>query len=308
MTLSKTPFQRDKLLATQDTNSGSFVPTRATPPVTFAQTKVADSTPETQIKVDVVEEIPKITLAEHEKLLQDALKQAQEASEQAYEQGKQDAAQELKAMLDEEKVHLNKLCDSFAQLIDNKHTLYEPLKKLSLRLAELLVQGELTADSGYIDRLLQITLDAIDNSPHSHIELAINPEDHPLLGETIHRFNQIKWTHDTQLARGSVRAISNDIVVENLFTDRLHDLQKQLGLAVFEPLVLETNSVTQPEEAKPKSRSKAKPEPIPETETETKPRASTKTRAKTRTKTSLKSDASSTKAGSTGPNDQAIDS
>ena len=82
----------------------------------------------------------------------------------------------------------------------------------------------------------------MDTSPDTAIELVINPEDHPLLGETIHRFNQIKWTHDIHLARGSVRAISNDIVVENLFVDRLHDLQKQLGLEPFAPLELSTEA------------------------------------------------------------------
>ncbi len=308
MTLSKTPFQRDKRLPSQDANSGNFVPSRAAPPITFAHTKVVDSTPEEQIDVDVTEAIPTITIAEHERQMQEAIQQAQEANEQAYQQGKQDAEQELRAMFDEEKVHLNKLCESFALLIDNKHTLYEPLKKLSLRLAELLVQGELTSDSGYIDRLLQITLDAIDNHPHAHVELVINPQDQPLLGETIDRFNEIKWTHDTQLARGSVRAISNDIVVENLFTDRLHDLQKQLGLAAFEPLALETPSDSEPRKPKPISRSKPKPEPKTQTQTQTKPRTATKTRAKTRAKTSLKNDMSATKANTTGPDDQVTDS
>lgn len=231
MTLSKTPFQRNQLLSPRQGASGGFIASTAIPPTNFEQVRVLDSTPEPE--VEVVEEEPTIPLSEHEQLLEDA-------TQQAYEQGKKDATQALRATLNEDKVHLTSLCESFTQLIDNKHALYEPLKKLSLKLAELLVQGELTADSGYIDRLISMALDAMDTSPDTAIELVINPEDHPLLGETIHRFNQIKWTHDIHLPRGSVRAISTDIVVENLFVDRLHDLQKQLGLEPFAPLELST--------------------------------------------------------------------
>lgn len=233
MTLSKTPFQRNQLLSPRQGASGGFIASTAIPPSNFEQVHVIDSTPEPE--VEVVEEAPTIPLSEHEQLLEDA-------TQQAYEQGKKDATQALRATLDDDKAHLTSLCESFTQLIDNKHALYEPLKKLSLKLAELLVQGELTASSGYVDRLIGMALDAMDTSPDTAIELVINPEDHPLLGETIHRFNQIKWTHDIHLARGSVRAISNDIVVENLFVDRLHDLQKQLGLEPFAPLELSTDA------------------------------------------------------------------
>lgn len=229
MTLSKTPFQRNQLLSPQNGASGGFMASNAIPASTFEQARVIDSTPEPE--VEVIEEEPTIPVSEHEQLLEDA-------TQQAYEQGKKDATEALRATLNEDKVHLTSLCESFTQLIDNKHALYEPLKKLSLKLAELLVQGELTANSGYIDRLIHMALDAMDTSPDTAIELVINPEDHPLLGETIHRFNQIKWTHDIHLPRGSIRAISNDIVVENLFVDRLHDLQKQLGLEPFAPLEL----------------------------------------------------------------------
>jgi flagellar biosynthesis/type III secretory pathway protein FliH len=105
-----------------------------------------------------------------------------------------------------------------------------------LRLAELLVQGELNYGERCIDQLVSFTLEALEADADHGLCIELNPEDLDLLSSQLRSEGNIQWRANSELVSGSVRASWGDIAIENLFENRLHDLQQQLQLPKTAPL------------------------------------------------------------------------
>jgi flagellar biosynthesis/type III secretory pathway protein FliH len=131
-------------------------------------------------------------------------------------------------------------CALLAQVTQGLQTLmadstqfFEPLKRLSLHLAEQLVLGELRMSSVAIERLVQHCLDEVSHPLQEGVVVELNPEDKKILQAQGGEFLQgLRLEASPELQPGSVRVFANDMVVEDLIEHRLQALAKNLLLDV----------------------------------------------------------------------------
>lgn len=223
MTLSKSAFQRDTIFDSSGYSAAAL--NRVEAGTTFSQ-----STTGTNATAAAAAQAQQcLTLEEHEQALQ-----AEKA--EAYAQGQKDTLAHYEAEIADQKQRLEALIQVLSSQIEEPTALYQPLKSLSLRLAELLVQGELKYGQKCIDQLVSFTLEALETDPNHGLCIELNPEDLKVLDSQLQAESNIRWRANSELLSGSVRVSSGDIAVENLFENRLHDLQQQLQLPKTQPL------------------------------------------------------------------------
>lgn len=222
MTLFKSVFQRDTIF-----DSSGYAADRVNRGA--SNTAFSDANTASKTISEAVEAEQVITLEEHAQALK-------AAKAEAYAQGKQEAQAHYQAEMADQKQRLEALIQVLSNQIEEPAALYQPLKSLSLRLAELLVQGELKYASQCIDQLVSFTLEALDTDPNHGFCIELNPEDLKLLESQLRAEGDIKYRSNPDLTSGSVRASWGDIAIENLFENRLHDLQQQLQLPKAAPL------------------------------------------------------------------------
>ena len=217
MTLFKSTFQRDTLFDDAGYLSSTLVQDAHDSDFSRANTdSSAAATEPTQTEQF-------IRLEEHEHALQTI-------EAEAYARGKQDAQAQFDAEFADQRQRFEALIQVLSGQVEDPAALFQPLKSLSLRLAELLVQGELNHSNHCIDQLITFTLEALKADPNQGINIELNPKDLALVGQHLREQDQVTWRENAELTRGSVRASWGDIAIENLFENRLHDLQQQLQL------------------------------------------------------------------------------
>ncbi len=144
--------------------------------------------------------------------------QQQQASQQAQEQ-------QVKQLLGA----IHSAMDTFRQ---DPTAVFEPLKKLALRLAEELVLGELSLSPQAIDRLVQRCVDTLDTSATTPLVIQLSPSDLALLRDhpetESDRPERWTWEADAALLPGSVRIKANDTVVSDFVETRLTALAQSL--------------------------------------------------------------------------------
>ena len=225
MISSKTPFERDPILGQSNWRSD---PLGQPAKQRFIQGELVDESGGTGDPLTAEAEAV-ITLDEHEAAIS-------KVEAQAYEQGYQQALVEFKAETELKTQRFKALCSALEQGMEDRDALQAPLRKLSLKLAELLVQKELSTSPVAIENLVATALDALEMDENYRIELTVHPADLELLREYGEQETQIILSADTTLYRGSVKVSAGDLAVDNLFEQRLADLQAQLNLAQSEPL------------------------------------------------------------------------
>jgi flagellar biosynthesis/type III secretory pathway protein FliH len=105
---------------------------------------------------------------------------------------------------------------------------FEPLKRLSLHLAEQLVRAELQLSGQAIHNLIQQCIQQLDHVVEP-VHVSVNPEDLQRLsamGESVTKHMQLEA--DAQLRPGSVRVRAQDSVVQDLIETRLEPLARRL--------------------------------------------------------------------------------
>jgi flagellar biosynthesis/type III secretory pathway protein FliH len=105
---------------------------------------------------------------------------------------------------------------------------FEPLKRLSLHLAEQLVRAELQLSGQAIHNLIQQCIQQLDHVVEP-VHVSVNPEDLQRLtamGESVTKHMQLEA--DAQLRPGSVRVRVQDSVVQDLIETRLEPLARRL--------------------------------------------------------------------------------
>jgi len=112
---------------------------------------------------------------------------------------------------------------------------FEPLKRLSVHIAEQLVLGELRLDGSAIDRLVQRCVDDLAANEASSVLVELHPDDMHALHDLRKRAglaekNLPQLVVNEALPPGSVRASANDALVEDLITHRLAAIARALGL------------------------------------------------------------------------------
>lgn len=151
--------------------------------------------------------------------------QAMERLRSQTEAQQQQQFQDLQALLE-------RLNASVASLRQEPDTLYEPLKRLALHLAEELVLGELQAGAEAIDRLVQRCVDELQAAQNANVCVELHPRDLQSLQSRpeleADRPNQWRWEANDSLLPGSVRVRVDDSTVTDLIEHRLQSLAQSL--------------------------------------------------------------------------------
>ncbi|PUE60979.1 hypothetical protein B9Z45_06605 [Limnohabitans sp. 2KL-17] len=127
---------------------------------------------------------------------------------------------------------------------------FEPLKRLSLHVAEQLVRAELQLSGQAVHNLIQGCIQQLDH-PVEPVKVSVNPEDFQRLkamGESVTQHMQLEA--DAQLRPGSVRVRAQDTVVQDLIETRLEPLARRL-LAQPEAWMQQSSLVKDQAEALP---------------------------------------------------------
>jgi flagellar biosynthesis/type III secretory pathway protein FliH len=159
----------------------------------------------------------------------EAAQQAEVAARQALEQALAEQRETLEARLQPELDLLRDMTQRLEALTENPRQFFEPLKRLSLHLAEQLVLGELTISGAAIERLVQRCLDELDLHGKSMVVVELNPQDKARIGEkAAELLDGLQLQSVSSLAPGSVRVLVNDTQVEDLIVHRLEALAHSL--------------------------------------------------------------------------------
>ncbi|PIT74779.1 FliH/SctL family protein [Limnohabitans sp. G3-2] len=127
---------------------------------------------------------------------------------------------------------------------------FEPLKRLSLHLAEQLVRAELQLSGQAIHNLVQACIQQLDHTVEP-VHVSVHPEDLERLkemGKSVTDHMQLEA--DTLLRPGSVRVRVQDSVVQDLIENRLEPLARRL-LAQPEAWMQQSSLVKDRAEAMP---------------------------------------------------------
>jgi flagellar biosynthesis/type III secretory pathway protein FliH len=127
---------------------------------------------------------------------------------------------------------------------------FEPLKRLSLHLAEQLVRAELQLSGQAVHNLVQACISQLNHATLP-VQVSLNPEDLQRLKEMGKSVtDQLQLEADTLLRPGSVRVRVQDSVVQDLIENRLEPLARRL-LAQPEAWMQQSSLVKERAEALP---------------------------------------------------------
>ena len=148
---------------------------------------------------------------------------------QGLEQGAREAREAMAQEVADQCALLAKVTQEVQAVVADPKQFFEPLKRLSLHLAEQLVLGELSASSKTIERLVQHCLDEVSHPLQEGVVVELNPDDKKRLQAQGGDFLEgLRLEAMPELKPGSVRVFANDMVVEDLVEHRLHALARGL--------------------------------------------------------------------------------
>jgi flagellar biosynthesis/type III secretory pathway protein FliH len=129
---------------------------------------------------------------------------------------------------DQERELIQRLGMELQSLSQDPQRFFEPLKRLSLHLAEQLVRAELKLSGQAIQGLVQSCIAQLEH-PVPPVQVSLNPDDLKQLqamGEAVTAHLQLE--PDANLRPGSVRVRVQDSVVQDLIESRLEPLARRL--------------------------------------------------------------------------------
>ena len=157
-----------------------------------------------------------------------------ETRETAYneglEAGKAQARAELQKEHDVQITQLKTLQGALEKLSFDTDALFEPVKKLTVHLAEQLVRGELAQSAQTISRLVDNSLRELNSSGEKAVIVHLNHEDLEAYRPLVAQFgDSMILRPDSLLERGSVRVSLDGSVVEDLMQRRVDGLKKSMS-------------------------------------------------------------------------------
>lgn len=174
--------------------------------------------------------------------------------EEAFQQGLLEGQAKVHAELDAERIKERELIRHLGielrSISQDPQRFFEPLKRLSLHLAEQLVRAELQLSGQAIHHLIQECIQQLDH-PVEPVNVSVNPEDLQRLQAMGEAATQnLHLEADAQLRPGSVRVRVQDTVVQDLIEHRLEPLARRL-LAQPEAWMQQSSLVKEQAEAMP---------------------------------------------------------
>jgi flagellar biosynthesis/type III secretory pathway protein FliH len=159
-------------------------------------------------------------------LSQDELDQMLEQTRaQSWQTGYDAAIQELTVGVDADRQALQAAAKALHDLQSNQQRWFEPLKKLSLHIAQELVRGEMQLSSAVIERLIKGCIEALDQPAETTLIQVGHADMHRLRDLNL---PGIALELDESLSEGSVRAKVSDTQVQDLIEHRLAQMSQQL--------------------------------------------------------------------------------
>ncbi len=173
-----------------------------------------------------------------------------EAFEKGVLQGQAHVRAEYEAERSKERELIRHLGIELRSISQDPQRFFEPLKRLSLHLAEQLVRAELQLSGQAVHQLIQACIEQLDH-PVEPVNVSVNPEDLlrlKAMGEAATQHLQLEA--DAQLRPGSVRVRVQDSVVQDLIEHRLEPLARRL-LAQPETWMQQSSLVKEQAQAMP---------------------------------------------------------
>lgn len=157
-----------------------------------------------------------------------------EAATAAYHEGVQvgltQAMNEMHQAHEQKLAQLQTLIDALQKLSFDVDALFDPVKQLTVHLAEQLVRGELSQAPQAISRLVDNCLRELNASGEKAVVVHLHPEDLELYRPLVAQFGDTMILRpDALLQRGSVRTSLDGSVVEDLMQRRVDGLKKSLA-------------------------------------------------------------------------------
>ena len=151
---------------------------------------------------------------------------------EAYQRGLDAGMEQAKAQLEEDRQQERELFRHLSielrSLNQDPQRFFEPLKRLSLHVAEQLVRGELQISGHVIDNLIKQCLEQFDH-PADKAVVTLHPDDVQRLKDMEPSVTQgLDLESDPLLHVGSVKVRVNDTVVQDLIEHRLEPLVRRL--------------------------------------------------------------------------------
>ena len=178
----------------------------------------------------------------------DALRE--ESYQRGLLEGQAKVREEYEAERSKERELMRHLGIELRSISQDPQRFFEPLKRLSLHLAEQLVRAELQLSGQAIHNLVQACIQQLDHAVEP-VHVSVNPEDLQRLkdmGKSVTDHMQLEA--DTMLRPGSVRVRVQDTVVQDLIENRLEPLARRL-LAQPEAWMQQSSLVKDRAEAMP---------------------------------------------------------
>jgi flagellar biosynthesis/type III secretory pathway protein FliH len=151
-----------------------------------------------------------------------------ESFQRGIQEGQANLHAQLEAERDKERELIRHLGIELRSISQDPQRFFEPLKRLSLHLAEQLVRAELQISGQAIQGLIQSCIQQLDH-PAQPVKVSLNPQDMKRLqamGEAVTAHLELEA--DPQLRPGSVRVRVQDSVVQDLIEHRLESLARRL--------------------------------------------------------------------------------
>jgi len=162
--------------------------------------------------------------------LQQGLEQGREEGKaEGLAEGEQKIRAELADEMAAQRVLFENVSNALNDLLKDPTKFFEPLKRLSLHIAEQVMVGELQTSSQAIERLVQRCLDELDHPAQGAVVVELSPEDKVRLQTHSADFikgMRLEAVHE--MKPGSVRVFANDTVVEDLVEHRLEAMARAL--------------------------------------------------------------------------------
>ncbi len=128
---------------------------------------------------------------------------------------------------------LTDLCDQLKALTQDSQTFFEPLKRLSVHIAEQLVLGELSISTHTVQRLIHRCVDELNMRDNPVVRVELNALDKSMLESVLNLpnnqdLNALVLNSSQTMQVGSVRVLMNDTQIEDLIQNRLETIAARL--------------------------------------------------------------------------------
>ncbi len=155
----------------------------------------------------------------------------EEGRAQGHAEGEASAREAVAVEMAAQRVLFENTSRELQALLADSTQFFEPLKRLSLHIAEQVVMGELRMSSQAIERLVQRCLDELDHPVQGAVVVELHPEDKERMQTHAADLIQGMRLEAVQdLHPGSVRVFANDTVVEDLVEHRLAEMARALQI------------------------------------------------------------------------------